>query len=177
MCALYVLGLIASILGFGFVGVNSMEMSAPPSEPMVAELSGGTSISGSGSMEVITVFQGDVSITLPRLVASAQQETMDAQLFGTLVEENSCLYVQSDTGDAQYLIVWAADYSPGIGQDSAFVQDESGLIAVSVGQHVYLDGGEIPADVQPDFEAESGLLPIEGCSGPYWLMGTTARPD
>jgi hypothetical protein len=178
MCAFYVLGLIASVFGFAVFGVSSVETSeAIPAEAPLVASSGGGSVSASGNMEIISFFQGDVFITFPRQVASAERDTMEAQLFGTLMEQDQCLYVTPDTGDIPYLVIWSPEYSISVDNGMPIVVDAAGVEAVRLGQHVYLDGGEIPAEVQPDFEAESGVLPIEGCSGPYWLMGTTARPS
>ncbi len=175
MCAFYVLGLIASVFGFAVFGVSSVEMSEGVYDPSITLSMSANSVA-SGNMEIISFFQGDVFITFPRQSGSVERDTMEAQLFGTLIEQEQCLYVTPDTGDIPYLVIWSPEYSISVDNGMPIVVDAAGVEAVRLGQHVYLDGGEIPAEVQPDFEAESGLLPIEGCPGPYWLMGTTARP-
>ncbi|MEQ8675562.1 MAG: hypothetical protein RLP44_29120 [Aggregatilineales bacterium] len=173
MCALYVLGVIASIFGFSFLGISSVETS----EGAWTEFSGIASVSATPNMEILTVIEADRQYTFPRQPSfGAERDMMQAELTGTLIEENGCLYVQSDTGGEQYLIIWAPEYSVSVLNDAVIVMDELGAEAVRVGQQVYLGGGEISTNAQADFEAERGLLPIEGCSGQYWIMGDVARP-
>ena len=173
MCALYVLGLIASIFGFGFFGISSSESVSGSG----AEFDGVASVVSTPNMEILTVYGVDGDYNFPRQPSfGAERDIMQAELSGTLTEENGCLYVQSDTGDERYLVVWAPDYSVSVLNDAVIVTDAMGAEAVQVGQQIYLDGGEIPTNAQADFEAQSGLLPIAGCAGQYWIMGEVARP-
>ena len=101
---------------------------------------------------------------------------MTALLFGKLIVVDECLRVNSHSGSTSYVVVWPADVTMRVANDTIHILNSSGRVVAQVGNDVSLGGGEVPASQatalfqQPD-------LPIDSlCSGPYWL-GSLRKHD
>jgi len=94
-----------------------------------------------------------------------ERVTMAALCYGTLVEDQSCLYVVADDLGGRYLPVWPHDFSATVENGQAQVHDGSGAVVARVGDWVRLSGGET-GDRLPD-----GVTGVGECAGPYWIVG------
>ena len=104
-----------------------------------------------------------------------EREVMEAQLFGLLVLEGSCLRVTAE--NESYLIIWPPGYTLHMDNESITILDASGMPAVSLGQQVYISGGEIPLADNTIAAANIDGLADSGCAGPYWFAGEIVEPS
>ncbi len=92
------------------------------------------------------------------------EHTMLALLEGKLVLEDGCLRVDN------YLLLWPHGLS--ISTDGKVIQiiDNTGKPIARVGDNIKLSGGggEMPREIIANYSTE---LPIDRCSGPYWIVG------
>ena len=115
-------------------------------------------------------------IAFPRQQATdGEREVMEAQLFGLLVLDGSCLRVTTE--NESYLIIWPPGYALHIDNESIAILDASGTPAVSLGQQVYISGGEVPLSENAIASANVEGLADSGCAGPYWFAGEIVEPN
>ena len=92
---------------------------------------------------------------------------MAALFFGELVEVDGCLRARDAYDD--YLVIWPHDHSLNVEEGAIQVLDETGEVAVEVGDLVRLSGGEAMS-LDGD-ERLRGIAPAD-CPGRYWIVGT-----
>ena len=102
--------------------------------------------------------------------SGAGLESLTAQLFGQLVMEDECLRVISDEGQESYLVVWPAGYTY-IQDEGIHIINSAGEVVLSVGDEVYLSGGELKEGIDQINAMIEPRLPDERCPGPYWMTG------
>ena len=95
------------------------------------------------------------------------RESMLALFFGELVEVDGCLRAR-DTHD-DYLVIWPHDHSLNVEEGAIQILDETGEVAVEVGDRVRLSGGEAMS-LDGD-ERLQDVAPAH-CPGRYWIVGT-----
>jgi len=99
---------------------------------------------------------------------------MTAELIGELLLVDDCLRVNA-AADASYLILWQPEFSLKAENDSLHILNEAGQVVATVGEEVYLGGGEVRSIDHLDEYVRQQLPPA--CPGPYWIVGAEVRPN
>lgn len=116
---------------------------------------------------IIPTLPPDLPVFFPRQeLVDGEWVRMTGEITGKLVEVNGCLRVNT------YLVIWPPHYSLDIESGLVRILDETGQVMTSVGEEVYMGGGE-----KPSLEGVIGVsaqlaqeIPPE-CPGPYWISG------
>jgi len=119
------------------------------------------------------------SVPIPDpLIIFPQQEAVEgertvkqAETIGELILANGCLRL--NTNHASYLLVWPPDFAPGAENDVIHVLNRDGQVVASVGDEVYIGGGETRSIGFLDEQLQQ-QLPTD-CPGPYWIVGDEVR--
>jgi hypothetical protein len=126
-----------------------------------------------GSVENIRL-QEDSTLYFPRQPASGDDQ-MEALLEGQLVFEGGCLRALTSSYESPgFLILWPSTAAPRIAEDGSIeLIDDSNQVVGRVGGPVRLGGGAMEDKSSMSlWEKQIDGLPIEGCPGPYWVVGT-----
>jgi hypothetical protein len=104
-------------------------------------------------------------------------ESMMAETSGELIlDDEGCLRVKANPKDPGTTPVWPADYELDAGGGDVRVLDEEGRVAASVGQEVFMGGGEVGSIEGISAVDERTARELrERCPGEYWLVGTVVR--
>ncbi len=96
---------------------------------------------------------------------------MEAEITGKLIVANDCLRVNDS--DTSYLLVWPPDFIPSTENDVIHILNRDGQVVVSVGDEVYVSGGEVRSVEFLNEQLRQKLPP--DCPGPYWIVGDEVR--
>lgn len=105
-------------------------------------------------------------------VGDIRADAATALLYGQLIEAEGCLRVNAGDSDTSYLLVWPANYSVSISEETIQIINEFSQVVARVGDEIRVSGGEVRA-----VEALEGArqlqeeVPIQ-CSGPFWIVGS-----
>jgi len=101
-------------------------------------------------------------------------ESMMAETSGELIlDDEGCLRVKATPKDPGTTPVWPADYELDAGGGEVRVLDEEGRVAASVGEEVFMGGGEVGSiEGISTVDGRTARELRERCSGEYWLVGT-----
>ena len=112
----------------------------------------------------------DDSIVLPRQEElEGERAVMEAEVYGTLVLTNNCIYIESNESDTSYLLIWPPGFKLASENSIMTIHNRDSEGMVNVGDRVRLSGGEVKSLIMLD-EYVQEQLPHQ-CSGPYWVIG------
>lgn len=110
------------------------------------------------------------AIFFPRQKKSnGERVVMDGETTGTLMLVDKCLRLESNQSDTSYMLIWPPDFKFLIESDAVKILNEDGINVATVGDFVYMGGGEVHLLLVMDkFIQEQ--IPSQ-CDGPYWIIG------
>jgi hypothetical protein len=112
----------------------------------------------------------DRTVYLPKQPPSAA--SMTALMEGQLIEENGCLRIAGQAGDASFLILWPFDSDLQLAGEGIEILNGSGEVIARVGQALRLAGGAMESTTaMAGFDEQILGLPLPACPGPYWVAG------
>lgn len=110
------------------------------------------------------------TIFFPRQVkTNGERAVMEGETTGTLILAENCIRLRNDKSTTNYLLIWPSDFSYSIENDTVKILDGKREIVASLGEKVYMGGGEIPLLSMIEKSVQEQISPR--CTGPYWIIG------
>lgn len=125
-----------------------------------------------GVVENIRLYDGSMLYFPRQLVSDSTQ--MEALLEGHLVLIEGCLRALTNGYDeVGFLILWPKETMLSVSEKNAIeVHDENNQVVGRLGEPIRLGGGAMESESSMDlWEKQINGLPIESCTGPYWVAG------
>jgi hypothetical protein len=110
------------------------------------------------------------TIFFPRQkTTEGERAVMEGETTGMLVMADNCIRLDNDKSATSYLLIWPPDFNYSIVDDTVIILNDDGKIVASVGDKVYMGGGEIHLLSMIDKSVQEQVPPR--CNGPYWIIG------
>ncbi len=159
---------------------ESAVASLPPSIPL-ASLSSPPDDASSASPESSTAHETasmTASGTIADLPFFPQYPLLNAlpaaDIAGTLALRAGCLWLDSPV-DVSRVLLWPADYAVAAQGSGWSILDAEGQVVASVGDEVYLGGGEYPEP--EDLGVSMANAPKACLAGPFWIVSDVIGED
>lgn len=106
----------------------------------------------------------DLPVFFPRQqLVDGEWVRMTGEITGPLGEANGCIYI----GD--YLVIWPPHYAADKEDGQIRILDNTGQVLATVGDEVYMGGGESPSLEFISIPADLSQQIPPQCLGPYWI--------